>query len=66
MAAQEGAESILCFLTVVSTRGETGIKSCKHSHLLLSLGETILNSYKTQVRVKKDFFFIFFYHCFSP
>lgn len=54
MAAQESAESILCFLTVVNTRGETGIKSCKQSLLLLGLGDTILSSYKTQVRVKKD------------
>lgn len=59
MSAQEGAQSILCFLSVVSTRGEIDIKSCKHSHLLLSLGDMILNSYKTQVRVKKDFFFFF-------
>lgn len=44
MAAHESAESILCFLTVVSTRGETGIKSCKQSLLLLGLGDTILNS----------------------
>lgn len=42
MAAQESAESILCFLTVVNTRGETGIKSCKQSLLLLGLGDTIL------------------------
>lgn len=57
IVSKEDAISIPCFLSIASTIGEMDIKSCKHSYLLPSLVERILNTYSTQVRIKKGLFF---------